>query len=326
MDSIAGGMYGAVSILPTASPRADREFVDLLRDPPRASRRSTGARSSATRRCCTRASATASSGTCSRSATSTTPSTSTATAGATPTAPRSTPRPSAPPSPSVPHQGGPARDVALPLPRGAAHDARDDRPLPGEEVRRALPLAAVALAVAGARRRRDRADRRHARQVLRAAEPHRARRRHRDMDQQRPFDHDVAAIGGGFDSGHVSPGRRFSHPFTLPGHYAYRCTIHPFMAGSVDVYAFQLLGPDRPHRRRLAGDAARHRARRHERGADRGPPPGPHWAPVTAVAPAPDGSFRVRVTPPPRPSTARSSRPARACRCRCASARASTRA
>ena len=111
------------------------------------------------------------------------------------------------------------------------------------------------------------------------------------------FDHDVSALNGAFDSGHVSPGGRFSHQFTLTGHYAYRCTIHPFMAGTVDVYAFQLLGPDRRDLRRLGGDAARHRARGHERGADRGAPPGRHVGAGPAVAPEPDGSFRARVTP-----------------------------
>ena len=35
MDSIAGGMYGAVSILPQGVPRAKHEFVDVLRVPPR---------------------------------------------------------------------------------------------------------------------------------------------------------------------------------------------------------------------------------------------------------------------------------------------------
>ena len=69
------------------------------------------------------------------------------------------------------------------------------------------------------------------------------------------------------------------------------------MAGSVDVYAFQLLGPTGPisagspvtlHGLAPAGTSSvRIEARR----------PDLTWAPVTAVAPAPDGSFRVRVTP-----------------------------
>ena len=128
-----GRMYGAVSILPQGD-RAPTASSSLLRVPPRlrddqrarVRRQHAGAAA--------RASATACSGTCSRSATSTTPSTSTATAGATRRHLDRHPRPSARPSRfCVPHQGGPARDVALPLPRGAAHDGRHDRPLPGEE-------------------------------------------------------------------------------------------------------------------------------------------------------------------------------------------------
>ena len=111
------------------------------------------------------------------------------------------------------------------------------------------------------------------------------------------FDHDISALNGAFDSGHVSPGARFSHQFTLTGHYAYRCTIHPFMAGAVDVYAFQLLGPTGAisagspvtlHGIAPGGTSSvRIEARR----------PDLTWAPVTAVAPAPDGSFRVRGDP-----------------------------
>lgn len=112
------------------------------------------------------------------------------------------------------------------------------------------------------------------------------------------FDHDVAAVGGGgFDSGHVSPRQRFSWTFQTAGHYPYRCTIHPFMAGTVDVYAFSLRGPDGPIAagspvtlRGIAPSgtpAVRIEARR----ADG------TWAPVTVVVPAADGAFRARVTP-----------------------------
>ena len=110
-------------------------------------------------------------------------------------------------------------------------------------------------------------------------------------------DHDVAQLGSGFDSGHIAPGGRFSFTFSQPGHYAYRCTIHAFMAGSVDVYAFQLLGPDHPisigrpavlHGLAPAGTRlVRIESRR----------PNGTWVPVTAVVPGPDGAFRARVTP-----------------------------
>ena len=111
------------------------------------------------------------------------------------------------------------------------------------------------------------------------------------------FDHDVAALDGSFDSGRMSTGARYSVTFRAPGHVAYRCTLHPFMAGSVDVYAFELLGPDRPvaagRPAILRGlvppgtGAVRIEQRR----------PDGSWAPVGVVAPKPDGSFRARVIP-----------------------------
>ena len=112
------------------------------------------------------------------------------------------------------------------------------------------------------------------------------------------IDHDVALIGGGFDSGSIGPGGRFSQTISQPGHYAYHCTIHAFMAGTIDVYSFQLLGPDHPisigHPTILRGIAPGGTAVvRIESRA----PTGTAWAPVTAVAPAPDGSFRAQVRP-----------------------------
>jgi plastocyanin len=110
-------------------------------------------------------------------------------------------------------------------------------------------------------------------------------------------DHDVAQLGSGFDSGHIAPGGRFSFTFTQPGHYAYRCTIHAFMAGTVDVYAFQLLGPDhpisagRPVTLRGLAPAGTTLVRIEARRADG------TWAPVTAVVPEADGAFHVRVRP-----------------------------
>lgn len=55
--------------------------------------------------------------------------------------------------------------------------------------------------------------------------------------------HNVAALDASFDSGLMGTGARFTVSFQHPGHIAYRCTIHPFMAGTLDVYAFQLRGP-----------------------------------------------------------------------------------
>ena len=65
----------------------------------------------------------------------------------------------------------------------------------------------------------------------------------RQQRQRRPRRRRSAAAS---TRGQIAPGGRFSFTFSQPGHYAYRCTIHAFMAGSVDVYAFQLLGPDHP--------------------------------------------------------------------------------
>jgi plastocyanin len=49
--------------------------------------------------------------------------------------------------------------------------------------------------------------------------------------------HDVTGSGPGGDwrSGPLAPGERYSRAFGLPGTYAYVCTIHPEMRGSVVV-------------------------------------------------------------------------------------------
>ncbi len=109
--------------------------------------------------------------------------------------------------------------------------------------------------------------------------------------------HDVAALGGAFESGLMAPGARFSVTFQHSGHVAYRCTIHPFMAGSLDIYAFQLQGPDGVV---AAGQPA----------VLQGQAPGGvgavtieqrqpdgSWALVITVPVAGDGSFRARVVP-----------------------------
>ena len=48
--------------------------------------------------------------------------------------------------------------------------------------------------------------------------------------------HTVTADNGAFDSGALQPGQSFSFTFSQPGTtYAYHCSIHPFMTGSVTV-------------------------------------------------------------------------------------------
>jgi plastocyanin len=49
----------------------------------------------------------------------------------------------------------------------------------------------------------------------------------------------------GFDSGPIVPGGGFFHDFADPGAQLYACSIHPFMAGEVDVHRLLLKGPDR---------------------------------------------------------------------------------
>ncbi len=48
-------------------------------------------------------------------------------------------------------------------------------------------------------------------------------------------DHTVTANNGAFDSGSIAPGASFSFTFRTAGTYAYHCSIHPFMAGTVIV-------------------------------------------------------------------------------------------
>lgn len=47
--------------------------------------------------------------------------------------------------------------------------------------------------------------------------------------------HTWTAKGGAFDSGELAHGRSFSFTFAKPGTYAYVCSIHPSMTGSVVV-------------------------------------------------------------------------------------------
>jgi plastocyanin len=47
--------------------------------------------------------------------------------------------------------------------------------------------------------------------------------------------HTVTANDGSFDSGNMNPGATFSHTFTEPGSFAYICTYHHWMHGTVTV-------------------------------------------------------------------------------------------
>ena len=49
--------------------------------------------------------------------------------------------------------------------------------------------------------------------------------------------HTVTVVSGpeNFDSGLLTAGQTFSHTFTIPGEYSYKCTPHPNMRGKVIV-------------------------------------------------------------------------------------------
>ena len=50
-----------------------------------------------------------------------------------------------------------------------------------------------------------------------------------------PSNHTATANGGAFDSGTLAKGQSFSFTFASAGTFAYHCSIHPFMAGSIIV-------------------------------------------------------------------------------------------
>jgi len=47
--------------------------------------------------------------------------------------------------------------------------------------------------------------------------------------------HTVTGTNSSFGSGFLNPGDSFTHTFTAPGTYPYKCTIHSWMAGTVVV-------------------------------------------------------------------------------------------
>jgi plastocyanin len=58
--------------------------------------------------------------------------------------------------------------------------------------------------------------------------------------------HTVTADDDSFESGFIRPGGAFSRTFGKTGTYAYHCTIHKFMRGTVRVFDVVLTGPDHP--------------------------------------------------------------------------------
>jgi plastocyanin len=58
-----------------------------------------------------------------------------------------------------------------------------------------------------------------------------------------PSAHTATAKDGSFNTGTLSKGQSASHTFTKPGTYAYVCTIHPFMHGTITVLAAATTAP-----------------------------------------------------------------------------------
>jgi len=58
--------------------------------------------------------------------------------------------------------------------------------------------------------------------------------------------HTVTANDKPFDSGNLAPGQSFSWTASQPGTYAYFCSYHPWMTGTVTVIAASTAGATRP--------------------------------------------------------------------------------
>jgi plastocyanin len=61
-----------------------------------------------------------------------------------------------------------------------------------------------------------------------------------------PSSHTATAKDGSFNTGTLSKGQSASHTFTRPGTYAYVCTIHPFMHGTITVLEAGTTAPTPP--------------------------------------------------------------------------------
>jgi hypothetical protein len=58
--------------------------------------------------------------------------------------------------------------------------------------------------------------------------------------------HTVTSTAGGFDSGEIGTGGRFTHAFAQAGDYPYFCRIHPSVKGTIAVRDVLLEGPGSP--------------------------------------------------------------------------------
>ena len=197
-------------------------------------------------------------------------------------------------------EGGRPWHLALPLPRRGPHGGRDDRHLPGlamSRARAAAGLAAVlacaaavapALGAEGRVREVSIPGQTYAPSQLQVLVGDTVLWRNGDV-----MNHTVTSDGVGFDSGYLAPGSTFSFVFSKAGRYAYHCTIHKFMKGVVVVVPIALQGPPGPvvagGRAVLQGlaPAGAKRVLVEQLGGGR--------TAVHRATPAGDGSFTVRV-------------------------------
>ena len=164
-------------------------------------------------------------------------------------------------------EGGRARHVALPLPRGDAHDAGHDRPLPGGPVRRAAIILAAAAALAAPAAARADSETISmpgkffdpARSTVVAGDvvtwkqrgprhPRRPRRRRACTTRARS----CAPAAG-------------RSAFDRAGEYPFVCTLHAFMSGNLSVVAATIEAPKGPVLAGERAEAHRPRARRDAR-------------------------------------------------------------
>src|SRR5439155_3875537 len=143
---------------------------------------------------------------------------------------------------SHPLPRGRPRHVAVPLPRRGAHDEGDDRPVPGAPAMIGMALAAMAAASMGGEGTTVAIPGRfYAPQYVTVLVGQPVAWRNDDATE-----HTVTSPDAGFDSGRVGTGATFSFTFDQPGVYAYHCTIHRYMKGTVEVDTLALHPPPAP--------------------------------------------------------------------------------
>ena len=167
----------------------------------------------------------------------------------------------------VPHplEGGGPRHVAVPLPRRGPHDGRDDRHLPGQApmrrlgARRSAPTLA-ALGGAAASRHDGAHARRGGRQAAATVPIQFAAYARRAVDvlagDTVRWMNDSVRVAHRHLRGRLLGlaallgDDSFTHRFDTPGTVTYYCMLHPFMRGEVDVHNVLLDGADRARRAR----------------------------------------------------------------------------